>query len=59
MRVALPLIATAACLFAATQIASPVLTFVLFVLALGFALDAGTMMFARATGTGGMRDHRQ
>jgi len=59
MRIALSLIATAGCLFAATQVASAVLTFVLFVVALGFAVDAGTLMFARATGTGGMRDHRQ
>jgi hypothetical protein len=59
MRIALSLIATAGCLLAATQVASSVLTFILFVVAMGFAVDAGTLMFSRATGTGGMRDHRQ
>jgi hypothetical protein len=37
----------------------PLAGFALFVVALGLVLDAGTALFARVTGTGGMRDHRQ
>jgi hypothetical protein len=59
MRIAVPVIALVACLFGATHVASPVLSFVLFVFALGFVFDAGTLLFARATGAGGLRDYRQ
>jgi hypothetical protein len=30
-----------------------------FLVALGLVFDAGTALFARVSGTGGMRDHRQ
>jgi hypothetical protein len=59
MRLAVPVLALVACLYGATHIASPVLSFVLFVFALGFVFDAATLLFARATGSGGMRDYRQ
>ena len=42
-----------------SQLRSPVAGFILFVVALGLVLDAGTALFARVTSTGGMRDHRQ
>ena len=59
MRIALPLVAALACLVVASRLNAPVAGFVLFVVALGLVLDAGTALFARVAGTGGMRDHRQ
>jgi hypothetical protein len=59
MRIALPLIGAAACLVIASRVNVPVLGFVLFVVAMGLVLDAGTKLFARATSGGGMQDYRQ
>jgi hypothetical protein len=59
MRIALPLIAAFACLLVASRLDAPIVGFVLFVVAMGLVLDGGTALFARVTGTGGMRDHRQ
>jgi hypothetical protein len=59
VRIALPLIAAFACLIVASRLNTPVVGFVLFVVALGLVFDAGTLLFARVTGTGGMRDHHQ
>jgi hypothetical protein len=59
MRIALPLIGAVVCLGVASRLNVPVAGFVLFVVALGLVLDAGTALFARVTSTGGMRDHRQ
>ena len=59
IRIALPLIAAFACLYAASRLDVPLAGFALFVIALGLVFDAGTAFFARMTGTGGMRDHRQ
>jgi hypothetical protein len=54
----IPLVAGFGCLFAALHV-GPVLTIVLLVAGLGLLLDAGTAMFAKAGGTGGMFDNRQ
>jgi hypothetical protein len=59
MRIALPLIAALACLIVASRLDSPIAGFILFVVALGLVFDAGTALFARVAGTGGIRDHRQ
>jgi predicted deacylase len=59
VRIVLPFIAAFACLIVASRLDAPVVGFVLFVVALGLVLDAGTALFARVTSTGGMRDHRQ
>jgi hypothetical protein len=59
IRIALPLIGAFACLIAASRLNVPILGFVLFVIAMGLVFDGGTALFARATSTGGMRDHRQ
>lgn len=59
MRIALPSLLALGCLIAASQVDVPLVSFLLFVLGLGFVFDAGTLLFARATGNGGMRDYRQ
>jgi hypothetical protein len=53
------MIAAFACLYAASRLDVPLAGFALFVIALALVFDAGTALFARVTGTGGMRDHRQ
>ena len=59
VRIALPLIAAFACFYLASQLRVPLAGFAAFIVALAFVFDAGTALFARVTGTGGMRDHRQ
>jgi uncharacterized membrane protein YhhN len=59
IRIALPLISAFACLLAASRLDVPILGFVLFIVAMGLVFDAGTLLFARVTGTGGIRDNRQ
>jgi hypothetical protein len=59
LRIAIPLVGAFACLIAAAQLNVPIAGFLLFVVAMGLVLDAGTLLFARFTGTGGMRDHKQ
>jgi hypothetical protein len=59
IRIALPLIAAFACFYGVSQLDVPLAGFVLFIVALALVFDAGTALFARVTGTGGMRDHRQ
>jgi uncharacterized membrane protein YhhN len=59
IRIALPLAGAFACLIVAGRLNVPIAGFALFVVAMGLVLDAGTTLFARVTGTGGMRDHRQ
>jgi hypothetical protein len=46
-------------LYLASRLHVALAGFALFVIALGLVFDAGTALFARATSTGGMRDHRQ
>jgi len=53
------LIAAFACFYLASRLTIPLAGFALFIVALAFVFDAGTSLFARVTGTGGMRDHRQ
>ena len=53
------MIAAFACFYLASRLTIPLAGFALFIVALGFVFDAGTSLFARVTGTGGMRDHRQ
>jgi hypothetical protein len=59
LRIALPLVAAFACLIVAARLNVPIAGFLLFVVAMGLVLDAGTLLFARFTGTGGMHDHKQ
>jgi hypothetical protein len=59
MRILVSLIAAAACLAAASWVDVPLVSFGLFVVALGCVFDVATKLFERATGTGGMRDYRQ
>ena len=59
IRIALPLIGAFACLEVASQINVPVAGFILFVVGLGLVFDAGSLLFARLTSTGGIRDHKQ
>lgn len=59
VRIALPFIAAFVCLGIASRLDMPVVGFILFVVALGLVFDGGTILFARVTSTGGMRDHRQ
>jgi hypothetical protein len=59
MRIALPLIGAAICLELASQLRVAVAGFVLFIVGMGLVFDAGSMLFARLTSTGGMRDHKQ
>jgi hypothetical protein len=53
------MIAAFACLYVASRLNVPLAGFALFIVALALVFDAGTARFARVTGTGGMRDHRQ
>jgi hypothetical protein len=59
IRIALPLIAAFACFYLASRLDVPLAGFALFIVALGLVFDAGTALFSRVSGTGGMRDHRQ
>jgi hypothetical protein len=59
IRIALPLIAAFACFYLASRLTVPLAGFALFIIALGLVFDAGTALFARVGGTGGMSDHRQ
>ena len=55
LRVLLPFIAAALCLFATTW-TGPVLTWVMLLAALGLILDGATLLFSRG---GGLPHHRQ
>jgi len=57
-RWSLPLVGAFACLIAASWV-PPVAGFVLFVIAFGLLFDGCTILFARATGVGGLRDYKQ
>jgi hypothetical protein len=59
MRIAVPLIAAMVCLLVERQLNVPVAGFLLWVVAMGLVLDAGSALFARVTSAGGMRDHKQ
>jgi hypothetical protein len=59
VRIALPLIGAAVCLELASQINVPIAGFALFVVGMGLVFDAGSVLFARVSSTGGMRDHKQ
>jgi hypothetical protein len=59
VRIALPFIGAFICLGLASRLDMPVVGFILFVVAFGLVFDGGSLLFARVTSTGGMRDHRQ
>jgi hypothetical protein len=53
-----PLIVATACLVAASYV-PPWVTYVLVIASFGLLFEAGTAWFARAGGTGGLKDFRQ
>jgi hypothetical protein len=53
-----PVVVAVGCLFASMEV-SPVVAYVLLVVAAALLFDAGTAWFAKAGGTGGIRDHHQ
>ena len=55
----LPLTATALCFYASSLGLPPIAAFVLIVMGVGFALDAGTTWLARMGSGGGLHEHRQ
>jgi hypothetical protein len=57
-RYLLPLLGACVCFFLAARV-SPLVAWLLIMAAFGLVLDAGTAWFAKANGTGGMRDHKQ
>jgi uncharacterized membrane protein YhhN len=59
LRIVIPLVAAFACLIVAGRLNVPIAGFALFIVAMGLVLDAGSILFARVTSTGGMRDHKQ
>jgi hypothetical protein len=58
VRFLLPLLATVACLFAAS-VTPPLVAYVLIIAAFAFCFDAGTAWLAKAAGTGGLKDFKQ
>ena len=58
MRYWLPLLAALVCLYVATKV-SPIVGFVLIVLAFGLVLEVSTKLFEQAGKTGSIHDHRQ
>lgn len=57
-RYVLPLLGACVCFFLASLVV-PVAAWLLIMAAFGLVLDAGTAWFAKANGTGGMRDYKQ
>ena len=53
-----PLVAAIGCLIVAGMV-GPLATFVLIVVAFALLFDVATALFAFATGTGGLPDHKQ
>jgi hypothetical protein len=53
-----PLVIACACLIAAHYV-QPWVTYVLVIASFGLLFEAGTAWFARAGGTGGLKDYRQ
>lgn len=54
----LPLLAGLLCLIAASW-TSPIVTYVLVIASFALLFDGATALFARAGGTGGMREYKQ
>jgi hypothetical protein len=54
----LPMGGACVCFFVASLVA-PIVAWLLIMAAFGLVLDAGTAWFAKANGTGGMRDYKQ
>ena len=59
LRYSLPLLAALICCFAATKVASPLVGFVLIILAFAFVIEVSTKLFEQAGKTGSLTDHRQ
>ena len=55
----LPLAAAVLCFYAASLGLPPLFAYVLIVMGVGFALDAGTTWLARAGGNGGLHEYKQ
>ena len=59
LRYSLPLLAALVCCVAATKVASPLVGFVLIILAFAFVIEVSTKLFEQAGKTGSLTDHRQ
>jgi hypothetical protein len=59
MRYGLPLIATVLCFVGASLGPPPLVAYVLIVMGVGFALDAGTTWLARMGAGGGLHEYKQ
>jgi hypothetical protein len=59
MRYGLPLAAAVLCFLAASQGVPPLAAYVLIVMGVGFALDAGTTWLARIGSGGGLHEYKQ
>jgi hypothetical protein len=55
----LPLTAAVLCFYAASLGLPPLAAYVLIVMGVGFALDAGTTWLARQGGNGGLHEYKQ
>ena len=58
MRYWLPLVAALACLIVSSR-TSPIVSFILIVLAFGLVIEVSTKLFEHAGKSGGLHDHRQ
>ena len=59
MRYWLPLVAALVCLVVSTKMSSPIVMYVLIIVAFALVIEVSTKAFEQAGGRGGMGDHRQ